>query len=271
MDLGYMRWDYLSLWFEMEPDQFHTHLARLDAIAAENPSCSDWKGMSKVKAIGQTASGKRRYAVSAWGRGANIVSYLPVSYHTYIHRLDIKAWPEGYTMDDLKELRAQMLNKPCGYNLTMHDGKLRQKTDKRDAGGTSLGIGSHKSDLRVSIYGRGNENVCIEYQMSGDMLRRVLMDAAMSAENRRDPFVFWIMVKDKLQQLGTARYNRALDTAGISRWAPTTSEERYAAMLDQVANDVDKGRERQHLQEELDIGAAPDEDIDYGELPIRDT
>lgn len=255
MDLGYMRWDYISLWFEMEPDMFHQHLQQLDSIAAAHPQCSDWKGMSKVKALGQIASGKRRYAVTAWGRGANIVPFLPVSYYPHIHRLDIKAWPEGYTMEDLKELRAEILNRPCGYNITMHDGKLRQKTDKRDAGGVSLGIGSHKSDLRVSIYGRGNENVCVEYQCSGDMLRRVLADVAAKKENCRDSYIFWVMVKDKLQHLGTARYCRALDTAGVSQWSPTTPEEREAAALDVLANTADKLKVEQHRQEELDIGA----------------
>lgn len=253
MDLGYMRWDYISLWFEMEPDMFHQHLQQLDAIAAAHPQCSDWKGMSKVKALGQTPSGKRRYAVSAWGRGANIVNYLPVSYAPHIHRLDIKAWPEGFTMHDLKELRAELLNRPCGYNITMHDGKLRQKTDKRDAGGTSLGIGSHKSDLRVSLYGRGNEAVCVEYQISGDMLRRVLADVGAKKENVRNPYIFWVMVKDALQQLGTARYNRALDTAGVSRWAPTTAEERAAAALDVLANTADHLQTEQHYQEEMEL------------------
>lgn len=258
MDLGYFRWDYISLWFEMEPDEFHQHLQQLDGIASAHPQCSDWKGMSKVKALGQTKDGRRRYVISAWGRGANIVPYLPVSYHTHIHRLDIKAWPEGYTMDDLKELRAEMLNKPCGYNLTTHDGKLRQKTDKRDAGGTSLAIGSHKSDLRVSLYGRGQEKVCIEFQVSGDMLKRVFLDLATSPENRRDSFTFWVMVKERLQQLGVCRYNKALDNAGVSRWAPTSAEERYAAMLDDVANAVDHSLVQQHHQEELDIALDPD-------------
>lgn len=253
MDMGFMRWDYVSFWFEMEPDEFHQHLQRLDAIAEQNPSCSDWKGMSKVKALGQAASGKRRYAVTAWGRGANIVGYLPVSFVPHIHRLDIKAWPENYTMDDLHQLRADMLNRPCGYNLTTHDGKLRQKTDKRDAGGTSLAIGSHKSDLRVSVYGRGLEKVCIEFQVSGDMLRRVLTDVAAKRSNTRDPFIFWVMVKDRLQQLGVCRYNKALDNAGVSRWRPTTPEEREAAMLDDIANDVDKATVEMHRQEAMEL------------------
>lgn len=255
MDLGYFRWDYVTLAFDMESDRFHLYLQVLDGLGASHFQPEEWKRSERVKVHRSTTEGHNYYTINISGRCANVVNYLPIGFHPFVTRLDIKSWPEGYTMDDLHCLRAEILNKPCGYNITTHDGKLRQKTDKRDAGGTSLAIGSHKSDLRVSLYGRGHEAVCIEFQVSGDMLRRVRIDVASDENNRQSPAIFWGAVKDRLQQLGVCRYNRALDNAGISQWRPTTEDERYAAFLDSTANDAERGKITLHRQEQLDLAA----------------
>jgi len=258
MDLGYFRWDYLSLWWEIEPDRFHMDLQYLDELAQAHNMYADWKAGSKVKALGATTDGRRRYALNAWGRAACLVMHLTPAWRERIHRLDIKSWPDGYSSEDLTQLRATLLSTPCGYNVSGHNGKVRQKNDKRDAGGNSLAIGSHKSDLRVSLYARGNEKTCIEFQCSGDMLKRLLHAVASDRTLRGDNLVFWASVKDRIQQVGVARYNQALTNSGVIRYRPTTFEEREALALD--ALDAHAAAEATQAQMDLDHDAPADLD-----------
>jgi len=252
MDTGYFRWDYVSFWFDCAPDLFHTHLAYLDGLMNEVPPSHNWKQQMKVHAHGPGQGDSRRYSITIFGAAATVVSRLPVFWHKFIRRLDIKCWPPELDEAAVVEMRDVLLNSKTGYNVTGHNGKPRQKTDKRDAGGNSLSIGSHKSDLRISVYQRSREHACLEFQVSGDMLKRVFANQLRLGGSTQRPAGFWTGVKSELQELGNARFNRCLVNAGVVRWRPTTQAEREAAALDEV----DRRRSQEAEQAQLDIDAA---------------
>jgi hypothetical protein len=254
MDVGFFRWDYMSLWFEMEPDRFHLHLEVLNNLAAHCISSQTWHTCTKVKAFGEAGGGKRRYAFTAWGRAAGIVQYLPPEWARYVRRLDIKTWPPDLTEEGIIELRETLLRGKAGYNVGGQNGRPRQKTDKRDSGGLSCSIGSHKSDLRICYYARIGSDPCLEFQCSGDMLKRILSNVKMVALDSSFWIAFWLTVKDRIQQVGVARVNRALVNVGAIRWIPTTPEEREAADLDEV------DRQASQLEEQARMDLDADQD-----------
>jgi hypothetical protein len=111
------------------------------------------------------------YIFDVWGEAAQYVDELDFE-HWYPHldRLDLKVGmpitPEGqhdlylYLMDKVGRNRS----------VDLRQSPIRQKRGNRDAGGKTLSLGSHKSDLRIHWTQRGQETGYQEFQVQHDKL-----------------------------------------------------------------------------------------------------
>src|SRR6185369_1649304 len=211
----YYRWDYVKLQFEMEADRFHTYLAQLDAIGQERVGLNRWKGAIRVKAGGETDTGRRRYWVSIHGPSALVVNFLPFAWWPYVTRLDVKATDLPYDDQEVHQMRVKLLAKPNPYNIVAMNSQDRLKNDKRDAGGRGFSIGSHKSDLRVAMYRRGREGVGLEFQCKDDTLERLQKKHAKAFPPSEHPSTYWLQLKQDIIACGEQRFARSFAAAGV--------------------------------------------------------
>jgi len=215
MSTQYYRWDYVKLLFEMEPDRFHTYLSRLEELGSAHIGTNRWKGAMRVKMLGALDKDKRRYMVTVYGTAAYIVNFLPFAWWPFVRRLDVKASDLPYSDEEVHALRTRLLATDNPYNIVAMNSRDRLKNDKRDAGGRGFSIGSHKSDLRCSMYRRGREGVGLEFQCKDEMLKRLLERHAPAFPQSEHPSTFWLTLKDDIIAAGEQRFARALTSAGL--------------------------------------------------------
>lgn len=258
MEEMYYQWDYVSFWFEMDPELFGQHLHHIEEMGQAHIGGRLWQPNVKVRALGDAGGGKRRYAVSVWGPAARVVQYLPTTYIHYVRRLDVKTWPGDLQDMHVNILATELFTHPNPYNITAINSRPRRKDDKRDAGGRGFAIGSHKSDLRVSVYSRASSKYCVEFQCRGDMLRRILDTAPFKDGVFNPSYNYWAEVKQAIVQVGAARYGRALAAAGMGEYVPVTVEQRLAACEEAI--DQLNTAEAQQSQMDLDSTGLPTSD-----------
>jgi hypothetical protein len=247
----YYRWDYLKLMFECEADLFHTYLGELEKLAEERIGNRLWRQGCRVKALGETEAGKRRYVIVVQGSAANIATHLPFRWWPHVRRLDVKATDLPYTDDEVHNLRVCLLKKPNPYNIVAMNSKDRVKNDKRDAGGRGFSIGSHKSDLRVAMYRRGKEGVGLEFQCKDEMLRRLLNRHAGAFPPQEHPSTFWLTLKDDIIAAGEQRFARSFQAAGLD-YRRALAEEPARHSHEEM---IDKSDPRTHTQGRFDLDA----------------
>lgn len=110
-----------------------------------------------------------------WGPVTFCITRLPFgSFAPKLNRLDVRM-----TVPDLDALGLDVMwatFRAAGKARTVHrySSPARSKRNGRDAGGDTLAVGSHKSDVRVSWYIRKGESGAIEVQCQGDVLKNIV-------------------------------------------------------------------------------------------------
>lgn len=111
-----------------------------------------------------------------WGEAADQIAYeMPMRWKDDITRLDFRTVipdpPKDPAMlaDDFMNLNGNN-RRSIGFKKS----PPRTKVEGRDAGGTSITIGSHESDRRLAIYKRGKERWALECQYSRQGVRELM-------------------------------------------------------------------------------------------------
>lgn len=111
-----------------------------------------------------------------WGEAADQIAYeMPMRWKDDITRLDFRTVipdpPKDPAMlaDDFMNLNGNN-RRSIGFKKS----PPRTKVEGRDAGGTSITIGSHESDRRLAIYKRGKERWALECQYSRQGVRELI-------------------------------------------------------------------------------------------------
>ena len=167
-----MRYDYVKFTLPLEQDRVQQMYENFrDEIQAwEVPGSAN---LPKLTVLGKTLTGSRLYIIECWGEASQAVEQLSWElWSPYLTRLDVKdgAWgATDFGVDKIyRELRAQGTRE----NLNQFASRTRAKVGGRTGGGTGFALGSHKSDLRFSLYKREGEEYHYEVQFTGQQLAR---------------------------------------------------------------------------------------------------
>lgn len=189
-----MEFDYIKFLMICDQDEFARRYALFyDACerAAEGRPVT-----AKMVALGQNigyADNKRRYVLEAWGYTAEALWRLPWQWCKWLVRLDIKQVAEDWSDLDVDNLFQRWNMYDTVRNKQSFNSRHRSKREGRSGGGRGIALGSHKSDLRVSVYRRRGQPYHMEVQLMGKRLRSLISD---TAEQRRlmteaDQMKFW--------------------------------------------------------------------------------
>lgn len=106
-----------------------------------------------------------------WGPSAEFVKYLDWDeWSPRLQRVDVKRSSEYIDEKTVLGLHSRLINQKGTQTLSLISSKSRSKRKGRDAGGTGLALGAHKSDLRVTVYRKPKESGSFEGQMRGRRL-----------------------------------------------------------------------------------------------------
>lgn len=176
------RADYCKLLLHMDYDQFETWYKPIRTFWADRIAQGYVCRTPRVKPLGTVAGdNKRRYVVESWGLDASALLNRTIEAHSSnITRIDIRIGLEYLTYVDIVQLIDSFRSESSRLSKYIYESPIRQRTDGRHGGGMGIAIGSHKSDVRVSVYKRANEYAAYEVQASGDVLKRILSEYRQS-------------------------------------------------------------------------------------------
>lgn len=151
----------------------------------------------------------------AWGRAADeMAKELEAKDWINVSRVD---WREEIDTPPLSlselEQRAKMVN-DTGRRITRDDSRVRSRRNGRDGGGVLLGVGSHASDTRLTIYKRGDAEYAVEAQLSGKQLQALVQQAFLEHSQEPFPDMYTLMrriSKEKLHTLVQQRFAMPFD------------------------------------------------------------
>jgi hypothetical protein len=153
--------------------------------------------VAHVNIVRHLPDGRVMYSFEAWGVDSNLCANLPWgAWAQYIVRMDARN-EATIARDGIDRMYQHMRkNKVGSRNLQLFDSRARSKRNGRDTGGYGIAMGSHKSDLRMTMYVRGSENGAVEFQMQGPKLRRLVEIVNRSATTMRtdDSPNLWLLL-----------------------------------------------------------------------------
>lgn len=86
----------------------------------------------------------------------------------YLTRVDVATYVDLTAKGLDLVYRQLMVNNRRNLNIAQHASRIRDKVNGRSAGGHGVAVGSHKSDMRMSLYTRGREGLGkLEFQQQG--------------------------------------------------------------------------------------------------------
>lgn len=124
-----------------------------------------------VNSVRNNSDGSRLYIFEAWGPASVMASLLDFRiWGEALDRVDVRC-DMDVTHNGIDRMYQHLRrNKAGNRNVTLYTSKTRSKRSGRDTGGYGIAIGSHKSDMRVTMYKRGNERGAYEIQYAGKKL-----------------------------------------------------------------------------------------------------
>ena len=215
------RFDYARFKIECAPENWEKIYNGFREARATFKASGEFDKSHKVNRLWYNAqSGMETWALDIWGEWAGIVQSLDVWWFDQLTRLDVRGtlWDAD---DDAVMALGQHLVKARGpYNVHTYSSRPSTKRMGRDRGGEGFAVGSHKSDLRISVYKRAKEPTAQEFQMTGRYLVRSMETARENWFATDKTVCLWYRLKECIIEAGQARFERVLDQAGIGTYWP---------------------------------------------------
>lgn len=220
------RYDYAKFLIQSEPDRWNHLYGLLNEASHQRKYKAEWLKSHKVNRLWYNPdSGMETWSIDIWGEWAGLVEVLPAAWLLWLKRLDVRATIWDATKETVLDIGQHLQRNIVRHNVTTFNTKHASKRLGRDRGGVGFAIGSHKSDLRITIYKRFGEPVAQEFQCSGAMLRRIA-DSALDRFSRTagtsDP---WRGMRFDIEAAGSNRLARVFEAAGIGTYWPTYGTE----------------------------------------------
>lgn len=184
--------DYLKLLHTAHPENqlvYQGHLKRYCETASLVFGYQIEFTSTYVRSFGD---GRHQYAYEFSGQNAYVIYELPAStFHPDVARLDVKRRYD-MTGDGFAEVKKLVEQGNTGrMNFSTNRSRVRQKTDKRDGGGVSFAVGSHKSDYRLNVCKRGKEGGYVEGMFKNKKVQFLLDTARDKVRTEESSRNFW--------------------------------------------------------------------------------
>jgi len=213
--------DYAKFVLEMEPDRFHQYYEALCAMSHTRKYHGEFLKSHKIQRLWGNPDGLETWTIEIWGEWAGLVSALTSpTWILALKRFDVRAIAWDTNEDTIVNLGQHLQRHVSSYNVNVYSTRPGSKRQGRDRGGKGFAIGSHKSDLRVTVYKRTGEPGAVEAQCSGAMLRRLVRNSIAVVPLSSDCSETWQELSDQIITLARARFNRVLELAGIGEYWP---------------------------------------------------
>jgi hypothetical protein len=213
--------DYAKFVFTVPAGTWHQYSERFHEASHKLKYSTEWLKSHKMSPwYGNAALGTETWSVDIWGEWAGIVEHLPVAFFHSLRRFDLRSIMWDIDGDTIVSIGKHLVGTVTSHNIHLFATKPATKRMGRDRGGKGFAIGSHKSDLRVTIYKRAGEPCATEFQFHGTMLRNSVKDIGEDANvipMLRSPYkalAAALMVK------GEKRLQTVLEAGGIGTYWP---------------------------------------------------
>lgn len=208
--------DYAKFLIDCHPEEWSMWYQSLNELSHERKFNGDWLKSHKVNRLWYNAAADMEtWSIDIWGEWAGIVEVLPPQWFKRLRRFDARAIVWDATEAMVSQIGQTLCNSLSTYNVNLYNTRPSTKRLGRDRGGVGFAIGSHKSDLRITCYKRTGEPVALEFQMSGNYLRRLReqVEAELTGlEHICSPFV---RLKQLVQKAGEQRLERIMQKIGV--------------------------------------------------------
>lgn len=221
MQTVHFRADYAKFILEMESDRFNQYYQALCAISHTRKYHGDFLKSHKVTRLWADGRGMETWSIEIWGEWAGLVTSLASpTWLLSLRRFDVRAIAWDTNEETIVNLGQHLQRHVTTYNVNVYSTRPGTKRQGRDRGGKGFAIGSHKSDLRITVYKRTGEPGAIEAQCSGSMLRRLVSNSIAVVPLKDDSSDTWQELSDQIVTLARHRFNRVLELAGIGQYWP---------------------------------------------------
>ena len=214
--------DYAKFVFTVPAGTWHQYSTRFHEASHNLKFNGEWLKSHKMNPwYGDAALGTETWSVDIWGEWAGIVEALPVHFFHYLRRFDVRAVIWDTDEETIISIGQHLQRHITSHNINVYSTKPAAKRMGRDRGGKGFAIGSHKSDLRVTVYKRTGEPCAQEFQCSGGMLRtsiELIEEAQREAKTVSSP---WSALVRRIQSQGEIRTAKVFGAAGIGVHWPT--------------------------------------------------
>lgn len=218
--------DYAKFVIEAEPDRWQHLYRAFVSLQHERKYGGDFLTSHRTSRLWyDAASGKETWSLEVWGEWTQLVLFLPAAWIAWLRRFDVRAVVWDASEDAVLAVGQRLQQSVTRYNINVYSTRPATKRNGRDRGGKGFAVGSHKSDLRVTVYKRTGEPVAQEFQCTGTMLRRLVERVKEDRSFNIPDVTAWGTLIGFVKAVGLARLGQALDLAGIGQYWPIYREE----------------------------------------------
>lgn len=218
--------DYAKFVFRVQAGTWHQYSERFHEASHQRKYHAEWLKSHKMSPwYGDAVSGTETWSVDIWGEWAGVVDLLPESFFPFLRRFDIRATVWDATEATIIQIGQHLQQTVTSHNINVYSTKPATKRLGRDRGGKGFAIGSHKSDLRITVYKRTGEPAAQEFQCSGQMMKGIV------EEVYADPTIaplgrsLWRAALARVQARGTSRLTRVFSSAELGTYWPVLETE----------------------------------------------
>lgn len=226
MSTVFHRFDYAKFLVECHPEEWEGIYGSLCRSTSMRKFAGDWDKSHKVNRLWYNQQQDlETWSIDIWGEWAGVIEVLGASWFPRLRRVDTRAivWDcEGAT---IIEIGKQLLSVPTGHNIHVFNSRVASKRMGRDRGGQTVAIGSHKSDLRITLYKRAGDPVAQEFQMQGHYLNRLKQSTLEALEGKTITCSVWEHLRGLVVTAGETRLERVFEAGGIGTYWPVIGPE----------------------------------------------
>jgi len=220
--------DYVKLLLQCEHDYFRVWWSGLHAIAESlcTPYGLDFEKSHKINHFPTQHPGLYLYSVEIWGEASVAIRDCPFStLHEKLRRFDVRRQLFDVTTDQISATGQALVAGGTTYNVTTYKSKPSSKRGGRDRGGQGFAIGSHKSDLRISVYKVAGHPAAMEFQASGALLKSCIQSVLDNLHPKSTDIALWAALCAEVERRGNNRFERVLEASGIGTHWPVDQNE----------------------------------------------
>ena len=215
--------DYAKFIFEVPRGAFDIIYMTLCRNSHERQYHGDFLKSHHVQALPCMNPDYETTVLEIWGEWAGLVETCPTHWLLSLKRYDVRAVLWDSSEEAIIQTGQHLQRTVTNYNVNVYSTRPASKRRGRSRGGKGFAIGSHKSDVRVTCYKRTGEPCAVEFQISGDLLKRHCNDIYARLDAHSGTIDLWRALTGACVTIGNARMMKVFEGAGIGSYWPVTS------------------------------------------------